>query len=91
MQASKEQWDYPNAWPPLQAFLIQGLDRTNQRIAQIVAFRLAQVWLNTGYKGYVNYQMMFEKVSKAYMIVQCTRIRYTIRDSNAEIEIGIHE
>lgn len=63
MQASKEQWDYPNAWPPLQAFLIQGLDRTNQRLAQIIAFRLAQVWLSTNYKGFTNYQMMFEKVS----------------------------
>lgn len=61
MQATKEQWDYPNAWPPLQAFLIQGLDRTNQRLAQVVAFRLAQVWLGTNYKGYANYQMMFEK------------------------------
>lgn len=62
MQASKEQWDYPNAWPPLQAFIIQGLDRTNQRLAQIIAFRLAQVWLGTNYKGYDHYQMMFEKV-----------------------------
>ncbi|XKL67138.1 hypothetical protein PGB90_010558 [Kerria lacca] len=61
MQASKEQWDYPNAWPPLQAFLIQGLDRTNQRTAQIIAFHLAQVWLSTNHKGFTNYQMMFEK------------------------------
>lgn len=61
MQASKEQWDYPNAWPPLQAFLIQGLDRTNQDVAQTIALRLAQAWLSTNYKGFIAYQMMFEK------------------------------
>lgn len=65
MQASKEQWDYPNAWPPLQAFLIQGLDRTNQDVAQTIALRLAQAWLSTNYKGFIAYQMMFEKVDKS--------------------------
>ena len=65
MQATKEQWDYPNAWPPLQAFLIQGLDRTNHKTAQVIAFRLAQVWLHSNYKGYSTYQMMFEKVSSS--------------------------
>lgn len=76
MQATKEQWDYPNAWPPLQAFLIQGLDRTNQRLAQVVAFRLAQTWLSTNYKGYANYQMMFEKVSVSLIpFIFCNRRR----------------
>lgn len=62
MQMTGEQWDYPNAWPPLQAFIIQGLDRTNQRLAQNVAFRLAQVWLYSNYKGYIDNHMMYEKV-----------------------------
>lgn len=58
---SSQQWDFPNAWPPLQAFIIQGLDKTNQKLAQQVAFRLAEVWLRSNYKSFSEKSMMFEK------------------------------
>ena len=29
LEHSGEQWDYPNAWPPLQYIMIMGLDNTN--------------------------------------------------------------
>jgi alpha,alpha-trehalase len=62
MYASSQQWDFPNAWPPLQAFMIQGLDRTHQKLAQQVAYNMAEVWLRSNYKGYAEKSMMFEKV-----------------------------
>lgn len=58
---SSQQWDFPNAWPPLQAFIIQGLDRTQQKLAQQVSFRLAEVWLRSNYKSFAEKSMMFEK------------------------------
>lgn len=58
---SSQQWDFPNAWPPLQAFIIQGLDRTQQKLAQQVALEMAQVWLRSNYKGFAEKSMMFEK------------------------------
>ncbi|XP_025414013.1 trehalase-like isoform X2 [Sipha flava] len=61
MYASSQQWDFPNAWPPLQAFMIQGLDRTHQKLAQQVAYNMAEVWLRSNYKGYAEKSMMFEK------------------------------
>lgn len=62
MYSSSQQWDFPNAWPPLQAFIIQGLDKTQQQNAKQVAVRLAEVWLRTNYHGFTNNESMFEKV-----------------------------
>jgi len=62
MFVSGQQWDNPNAWPPLQAFIIQGLDRTKDENAQRVARNLADVWLRTNYKGFEKHRVMFEKV-----------------------------
>jgi alpha,alpha-trehalase len=62
MYISSQQWDYPNAWPPLQAYIIQGLDRTEQEFAQQMAAKMAEVWLSTNYKGFAERSIMFEKV-----------------------------
>lgn len=64
MYVSSQQWDFPNAWPPLQAFIIQGLDRTQHKIAQEVAAKMADTWLRTNYKGFSEKRVMFEKVYK---------------------------
>lgn len=66
--SSLQKWDYPNAWPPLQAFIIQGLDRTQQKHAQQVAVKLADVWLHSNYKGFTTQSAMFEKVG---IIINC--------------------
>jgi len=63
LYTSSQQWDYPNAWPPLQAYIIQGLDRTEQPFAQQVAAKMAEVWLCTNYKGFAEKSIMFEKVN----------------------------
>ncbi|XP_054282635.1 trehalase-like isoform X1 [Macrosteles quadrilineatus] len=61
LNASGEQWDFPNAWPPLQAILIQGLDRLETPAGKQAAQHYATKWLRSNYKGYAIFRKMFEK------------------------------
>ncbi|CAH1391065.1 unnamed protein product [Nezara viridula] len=56
-----EQWDFPNAWPPLQAFFIQGLDRIGSVPASEAAFFFANRFVQSSYKGFKDTGFMFEK------------------------------
>lgn len=58
---SGEQWDYPNAWPPLQAFIIQGLDRSGLKEGRTAAEFLAKKWLKANIRGFMDTHEMFEK------------------------------
>uniref|UniRef100_A0AB38ZE60 Trehalase n=1 Tax=Ectomocoris sp. TaxID=3104572 RepID=A0AB38ZE60_9HEMI len=58
---SSQQWDFPNAWPPLQAFLIQGLENIGTQQTSEAAFFLANKWLRSNYQGFKKYHKMFEK------------------------------
>ncbi|BES99964.1 trehalase (brush-border membrane glycoprotein) [Nesidiocoris tenuis] len=58
---SGEQWDYPNAWPPLQSIVIQGLDNLGVYNATEFAYHLANQWLKSLLAGYKKYGKMFEK------------------------------
>ncbi|XP_062860598.1 trehalase [Trichomycterus rosablanca] len=58
---SGQQWDMPNAWPPLQHMLIEGLSQLDSAVAKQLAFDLAQRWIRTNWVAYVNYDAMFEK------------------------------
>ncbi|KAJ8368656.1 hypothetical protein SKAU_G00086840 [Synaphobranchus kaupii] len=58
---SGQQWDLPNAWPPLQHMLIEGLWSLPSEKAKEVAFDLAQRWISTNWKAYLKYEAMFEK------------------------------
>lgn len=58
---SGQQWDFPNAWPPLQHMLISGLSKLPSDDAQHLAFDLAQRWIRTNWLAYVKYDAMFEK------------------------------
>ncbi|XP_011702920.1 PREDICTED: trehalase-like [Wasmannia auropunctata] len=61
MNYTGEQWDFPNAWPPLQSFLILGLQQTKVKEAVDLAETLADRWLRSNYLGYDEYGKMFEK------------------------------
>lgn len=63
MNQTGEQWDFPNAWPPLQSFLVLGLYRTGTKEAVEYAETLARRWLMANYIGYEETGKMFEKVS----------------------------
>ena len=45
---SGQQWDYPNAWPPLQLMLIEGVSRHDAAFAD----SLAQRWLRACFDGF---------------------------------------
>lgn len=56
-----EQWDDPNAWPPLQDIVVQGLYKTGQCDAKTVAKDLAAKWVSANLIGYTKNNEMFEK------------------------------
>nr|Q8MMG9.1 RecName: Full=Trehalase; AltName: Full=Alpha,alpha-trehalase; AltName: Full=Alpha,alpha-trehalose glucohydrolase; Flags: Precursor [Pimpla hypochondriaca]CAD31109.1 trehalase [Pimpla hypochondriaca] len=56
-----EQWDLPNAWPPLQSIIVQALRNSNEESAEKLAKELAIRWLRANHKGYSQSGQMFEK------------------------------
>lgn len=56
-----EQWDYPNAWPPLQSFIIVGLHETKVKEAMELAEILSERWLRSNYIGFKENNAMYEK------------------------------
>lgn len=62
LEHSGEQWDYPNAWPPLQYFVIMALNKTEDPWAQRLAYEISERWVRSNYKAYNETHSMFEKV-----------------------------
>ena len=58
---SGEQWDYPNAWPPLQHMVIMGLDSSDNLDAKDLAFEMAKRWVHSNFKAFNTTTAMFEK------------------------------
>ncbi|XP_023314191.1 trehalase isoform X2 [Trichogramma pretiosum] len=61
LEHSGEQWDYPNAWPPLQYLFIMALDKTSDPWAQRLAYEISQRWVRSNYKAFNETNSMFEK------------------------------
>ncbi|CAH1391066.1 unnamed protein product [Nezara viridula] len=61
LEFSGEQWDFPNAWPPLQAFFIQGLDNIGTKKTSDLALHYALKYAQSNYKGFQDFGLMFEK------------------------------
>lgn len=59
---SGQQWDYPNAWPPLQDIVIETLRQSDVEEANDYALKLAQNWTLTNWRAYKETDLMFEKV-----------------------------
>lgn len=64
LEHSGEQWDYPNAWPPLQYFVIMSLNNTEDPWAQRLAYEISQRWVRSNYKAFNETHSMFEKVNE---------------------------
>uniref|UniRef100_A0A8C5RII8 Trehalase n=1 Tax=Laticauda laticaudata TaxID=8630 RepID=A0A8C5RII8_LATLA len=56
-----EQWDFPDAWAPLQHMVITGLVKPSSAQARELAFSLAQQWLQMNLAVYEKHGGMFEK------------------------------
>jgi len=58
---SGEQWDFPNSWPPLQSFVILGLDKFGTIECSQLAWYFADLWLHSNFVGFRNHGVMYEK------------------------------
>ncbi|XP_018563583.1 trehalase-like [Anoplophora glabripennis] len=56
-----EQWDMPNAWPPLQEMVILGLKNTGDSEALKISENFAKRWVDANIIGYINSKKMYEK------------------------------
>jgi alpha,alpha-trehalase len=56
-----QQWDAPNAWPPEQDILIEGLLAANTRESHELARELAKTWVHTSLTAWRDTGLMFEK------------------------------
>lgn len=63
LEHSGEQWDFPNAWAPLQHMMIFGLDNTGDSWAQELAYEIALRWTRSNWLAYNKTKTMMEKVS----------------------------
>jgi neutral trehalase len=55
------QWDAPNAWAPLQWFVVEGMRRANTPAAQALADSIVCRWLKSMYEAYTKTGYMYEK------------------------------
>jgi len=58
---SGQQWDSPNAWSPLQWFLVEGLLNVDTAESRQMASQLVAVWLDANLIGWKKYKNMNEK------------------------------
>ncbi|DAZ96235.1 TPA: hypothetical protein N0F65_012597 [Lagenidium giganteum] len=56
-----QQWDAPNAWPPEQDLIIEGLLEANTAASHELARSLLQTWVRTGLVAWQKTGLMFEK------------------------------
>jgi len=58
---TEHQWDWPNAWAPLQEMLIEGLERTQTRAGEELALSVARDWTASNSKAWRRTHYMYEK------------------------------
>ena len=56
-----EQWDFPNAWPPLQDMMENALRKAGNITGNDLAFDLARKWIETNYLSWKQTGHMYEK------------------------------
>ena len=69
---TSQQWDFPNAWPPEQLFVIEGLRRLDYQpadgVAAKIALQLAQTWVSSNYLAWqATNGGMFEKYNVTHV------------------------
>ena len=61
LRATGEQWDWPNAWPPLQQMAIEGVANCGAPGGDAYARELATTWLRANHLGWQKDGQMHEK------------------------------
>jgi len=62
--SSGQQWDFPNAWPPLQWMFIFGLSQGEHESLKMAAKEAAQKWVSANWIGWKMNNTMYEKVTE---------------------------
>ncbi|KAL3272825.1 hypothetical protein HHI36_014284 [Cryptolaemus montrouzieri] len=62
-----EQWDLPNAWPPLQSIAILGLLRSGSDKGRYFARRLAKQWIDVNWNIFKASRVMYEKYNAEFL------------------------
>jgi alpha,alpha-trehalase len=65
-----EQWDWPNAWPPLQSMLAEGCERYGGTLGAKLAEEIARKYLKTALSAWTSTGKMFEKFDARKIGVQ---------------------
>lgn len=94
MEDSGQQWDFPNAWAPLQHLIIMGLyeARNIHHAVEELSFDLAEKWIRSNWKGYQELNAMFEKVWKfiyitglMYSTIFIYNTSYCVKECSIEV------
>lgn len=64
-----EQWDYPNAWPPLQHIMVVGLNNTGNANAVRLAYEIAEKWVRSNFRAFKDTNAMYEKVRRVLIVL----------------------
>jgi alpha,alpha-trehalase len=74
---SGEQWDFPNAWSPLEHFVVYGLNKSGVAEGSALAVSIAQRWISSNYCGWLmtggdgknnkNNGILFEKYDATHL------------------------
>ncbi|KAF1334041.1 Glycoside hydrolase 37, partial [Globisporangium splendens] len=60
-KATGQQWDAPNAWPPAQDIIIEGLLALDTKESVELATELMRTWVKAGFTAWQRTGLMFEK------------------------------
>ncbi|XP_053404626.1 trehalase-like isoform X2 [Mercenaria mercenaria] len=75
-----QQWDFPNAWPPLQDILISALTDGDLPEGRQVGLELASRWIQSNYIGWNRTHNMFEKYVVTSMGSRGSGGEYDVQD-----------
>ena len=64
---SEHQWDWPNAWAPIQEALIDGLEASGTAEGRELALEIARNWIASNMEAYSRTHYMYEKYSATEM------------------------
>ncbi|KAI9922421.1 hypothetical protein PsorP6_000917 [Peronosclerospora sorghi] len=60
-RVTSQQWDAPNAWPPLQDIIIEGLQKVGTPKALVLSKQLIKTWVKANFEAWQKTGLMFEK------------------------------
>ena len=62
LEKTGQQWDWPNAWPPLQQMIVEGLESCGAARGEALGAEVASRWLNSSLIAWTRDGVMHEKM-----------------------------